>query len=174
MTDQAHHDGNGATHRSGGDTTPPPWTLRPLPAALTPLTALPDWVLWKWEEKNGKWQLTPAWLSHNMQKGEETVIANGVVYAYGSGEDTNQRTPDVAYNQTATPQDNGGQSAQRIAGSTHVTLYALDGQTGKELWSSGDQITSFNHFAGISIANGRIYVPTFSGDVYCFGIARKQ
>jgi hypothetical protein len=129
---------------------------------------------YKVEEKNGKWQLTPAWLSHNMQKGEETVIANGVVYAYGSGEDTNQRVPDVAFNQTRTPQDNGGMSTIRIAGSTHVTLYALDGQTGKELWNSGDQITSFNHFAGISVANGRIYVPTFSGDIYCFGIARKQ
>jgi len=128
----------------------------------------------KVEEKSGKWQLTPAWLSHDMAKGEETVIANGVVFAYGSGEDTNQLMPDKAYNQTQTPENVGGGSAQRIAGSTHVTLYALDGQTGKELWSSGNQITSFNHFSGISVANGRVYVPTFSGDIYCFGIARQQ
>jgi len=129
---------------------------------------------YKVEEKAGKWQLVPAWLSHDMDKGEETVIANGVVFAYGSGEDTNQRTPDVAYNEKATPQDAGGQSAQRISGSTHITLYALDGQTGKELWSSADQITSFNHFSGITVANGRVYVPTFAGDLYCFGIARQQ
>ncbi len=129
---------------------------------------------YKVEEKNGKWQLTPAWLSENMQKGEETVIANGVVFAYGSGEDTNQRDPDVGYNEQRTPENTGGGSAQRIAGSTHVTLYALDGQTGKELWNSGDQITSFNHFSGLTISNGRIYVPTFAGDIYCFGIARQQ
>jgi outer membrane protein assembly factor BamB len=129
---------------------------------------------YKVEEKNGKWQLTPAWLAENMAKGEEAVIANGVVFAYGSGEDTNQRDPDVAYTAPRSPQDTGGGSAQRIAGSTHVTLYALDGQTGKELWNSGNQITSFNHFSGITVINGRIYVPTFAGDIYCFGIARQQ
>jgi hypothetical protein len=128
----------------------------------------------KVEEKNGKWQLTPAWLSRNMDAADETVIANGVVYAYGSGEDVHQRDPDVAYNSKRSPGETGGGSAQRIAGSTHVTVYALDGQTGKDLWDSGDQITSFNHWSGITVVNGRIYVPTFAGDIYCFGIARQQ
>jgi hypothetical protein len=36
--------------------------------------------------------------------------------------------------------------------------------------SSGDQITSFNHFSGISMANGRVYIATYDGNVYCFGI----
>ena len=49
-------------------------------------------------------------------------------------------------------------------------LYALDARTGEELWSSGDQITSFNHFSGISMANGRVYIATYDGNVYCFGI----
>ena len=128
----------------------------------------------KVEQKNGKWQLTPAWLSRNMEAADETVIANGVVFAYGSGEDVHQRDPDVAYGAKRTPAETGGGSAQRIAGSTHITLYALDGQTGKDLWDSGDQITSFSHWSGISVVNGRIYVPTFSGDIYCFGIARQQ
>ena len=65
-----------------------------------------------------------------------------------------------------------GQSQRRIASSTHAVLYALDGQTGKELWSSGDQITSFNHWAGLSVANGRVYIPTYDGTVYCFGLAK--
>lgn len=126
----------------------------------------------KVEEKNGKWQLTPAWLSGNMKNGEDAVIANGVVFAYGSGEDVNQRNPDRAYDDT-TPQPvvpPGTPSGSRIANSTHVTLYALDGQTGKELWNSGDQITSFNHFVGITVANGRVYVPTYAADLYCFGL----
>ena len=50
-------------------------------------------------------------------------------------------------------------------------LYALDGQTGKELWSSGDQIASWNHFSGLSVANGRVYIGTFDGMLYCFGAA---
>jgi len=49
-------------------------------------------------------------------------------------------------------------------------LYALDGQTGEELWSSGEQITSWNHFSGISVANGRVYIATYDGTVYCFGL----
>ena len=48
-----------------------------------------------------------------------------------------------------------------------AVLYALDGQTGKELWSSGDQITSWNHFSGLSVANGRVYIGTFDGMLYC-------
>jgi outer membrane protein assembly factor BamB len=52
-------------------------------------------------------------------------------------------------------------------------LYALDAQTGAELWSSGDQITSFNHFSSLSIANGRVYIGTYDGKLYCFGVGRK-
>jgi outer membrane protein assembly factor BamB len=49
-------------------------------------------------------------------------------------------------------------------------LVALDARTGKELWSSGDQITSFNHFSGLSVANGRVYIGTYDGTLYCFGV----
>jgi outer membrane protein assembly factor BamB len=34
---------------------------------------------------------------------------------------------------------------RRIPGSTRAVLYALDAQTGKTLWSSKNQITSWNH-----------------------------
>ena len=57
-----------------------------------------------------------------------------------------------------------------MAKSTHATIYALDARTGKELWSSGDQITSFNHFSGLSVANGRVYIGTYDGMLYCFGV----
>ena len=61
-------------------------------------------------------------------------------------------------------------AAQRIKGSTHAVLYALDGQTGKELWSSGDQIASWSHWGGLSVANGRVYIGTFDGYLYSFGL----
>ena len=47
-------------------------------------------VAFKVEEKNGKLQLTPAWISRDMNRAEPPVIANGVVFAYGNGEDTDQ------------------------------------------------------------------------------------
>jgi outer membrane protein assembly factor BamB len=116
----------------------------------------------KVEEKGGKYTLAPAWLSRDMNHAEPPVIANGVVYAYGNGEDTDQAAYDIglAYNS----------AEKRIAGSKHAVLYALDAQTGKELWSSGDQITSWSHWGGLSMANGRVYINTFDGMQYCFGI----
>ena len=96
-----------------------------------------------------------------MNRAEPPVIANGIVFAYGNGEDTHQAMPDVGLTNTA---------EERIAGSTNAVLYALDARTGKELWSSGEQIDSWSHWSGISIANGKVYIPTFDGYLYCFGI----
>jgi outer membrane protein assembly factor BamB len=120
-------------------------------------------VAFKVEDKAGKYMLTPAWISRDMNRAEPPVIANGVIFAYGSGEDTDQAAYDIglAYNR----------AEYRIKNSTKAVLYALDAQTGKELWSSGDQIASWNHWGGLSIANGRVYINTFDGYQYCFGIA---
>jgi outer membrane protein assembly factor BamB len=116
----------------------------------------------KLEEKNGGLQLTPAWVSRNMHQADPAVIANGVVFGYGNGEDATQSTADIglAYNK----------ATNRIARSSHATLYALDARTGAELWSSGNQIASFNHFTSLSIANGRVYIGTFDGMLYAFGV----
>ena len=89
-----------------------------------------------------------------MYMADPPVVANGIVFAYGSGESTTQRW--------AEPGHVGGAQG-RIQESTHAILYALDAQTGKELWSSGDQIASWNHFSGLSVANGRVYIGTFDG-----------
>jgi outer membrane protein assembly factor BamB len=117
----------------------------------------------KLEEKNGKLQLTPAWISRDMNRAEPPIVVNGIVFAYGSGEDTDQAYPDVGLADT---------SDRRIPGSTHATLYALDAETGKELWSSGDQIASWNHWSGLSAANGRVYIATYDSILYCFGIQK--
>ena len=112
----------------------------------------------------GRLELVPKWLSRDMPLADPAVIANGVVFGYGSGEDATQSTADIglAYNT----------SANRIAHSGRAMLYALDARTGAELWSSGDTITSFNHFSSLSIANGRVYIGTYDGKLYAFGIER--
>lgn len=115
-------------------------------------------------DKAGKYWLEPAWVSRDMNRAEPPVIANGVIFAYGSGEDTDQAAFDIglAYN---------NQTRNRIINSTKAVLYALDAQTGKELWNSGDKIESWSHWGGLSVANGRVYINTFDGYQYCFGIA---
>ena len=128
----------------------------------------------KLEPRGSGWTLTPAWLSRDMEMAEEVLIANGVVFTYGSGEDTRQQGLERGFDEPARPapaaKGVSGQSARRIGNSTHATLYALDAMTGKELWSSGNQIASFSHFSGVTVANGRVYLPTYDGYLYCFGV----
>jgi outer membrane protein assembly factor BamB len=120
-------------------------------------------VAFKVEEKAGKTTLVPAWISRDMNRAEPPLIANGLVFTYGNGEDTDQAYADVGLDDVAT---------RRIPGSTHAVLYVLDAQTGKELWSSGDEIKSWNHWSGLSLANGRVYIATFDGNLYCYGIKK--
>jgi outer membrane protein assembly factor BamB len=118
-------------------------------------------VAFKVEDQDGRARLVPAWMSRDMDQAEPPVIANGVVFAFGSGENTRQAYADRGLYDV---------SPERIKNSTHAVLYALDAETGKELYSSGDQIKSFVHFGGLSVANGRVYLGTFDSVLYCFGL----
>jgi outer membrane protein assembly factor BamB len=123
--------------------------------------------------------LTPQWLSVDIDMADEALIANGVMFVYGSGEDTRQSHLDRAWNEPVEPPSpvpaagpTSAQSAMRIAGGRHAVLLALDATTGKQLWTSGNQITGWSHFSGITAANGRVYLPTYDGNVYAFGVAQ--
>ena len=118
------------------------------------------------KDTTGRFALNPAWISRDMKHADPPVIANGIVFGFASGEDVVLRSPPMPF---GIPPDNGG-TPGRIARSTRAVLYALDGETGKELWSSGETITSWNHYSGISVANGRVYIGTYDGTVYCFGL----
>jgi outer membrane protein assembly factor BamB len=111
----------------------------------------------------GKVWLNPAWISRDMNQAEPPIIANGTVVAYGGGENTSQAYPDVGLD---------FRPERRIPLSTHAVLYVLDAQTGKELWNSGKEIATFNHFSGLAVANGKIYINTYDGTLYCFGIKK--
>ena len=90
------------------------------------------------------------------------MIANGVVFAYGSGESNVQATPELGLGANT--------SAIRIKNSHPAVIYALDGDTGKELWNSGDAMKSFVHFGGLSVNNGRVYLGTFDSTLDSFGL----
>jgi outer membrane protein assembly factor BamB len=112
-------------------------------------------------ERGGKLEFAPAWVSRDMRRGEPVLIVNGMVIGYGSGEETRQAWPDIGLQ---------FDSSIRAAKGTRATIYVLDALTGKELWSSGDQMHQFNHFSGVTVANGRIYLGTYDGTLYCFGV----
>jgi outer membrane protein assembly factor BamB len=115
----------------------------------------------KLKERDGKLELDPAWLSRDMITSEPPVIENGVVFVLAAGEFTGQANDPV-----------GGlfSAADRIQRSVPAKLYALDAITGKELYSSGDQVTSFLHQAGLSVADDKVIFGTFDGTIYCFGL----
>jgi outer membrane protein assembly factor BamB len=139
---------------TGGEAAVPfPKTYRPTPHGGI--------IALRLEEKDGKPTLTPGWLSRDMITSEPPVIVNGVVFALAAGEYTGQANDTVG----------GLFSAQeRIQRSVPAKLYALDAATGKELYSSGDQVTSFLHQAGLSVANDKVMFGTFDGTIYCFGL----
>jgi outer membrane protein assembly factor BamB len=116
------------------------------------------------ESKDGKPTLAPAWMSRDLNVPEPPIVANGVVLALSSGEDVGQA--DSAGNSLVT--------ADRLKGSTKAVLYAFDAETGKELFSSKDTITSFTHFGGIAVSNGRVFVSAYDGTVYGFGIQHEE
>ena len=132
------------------------------PVMNTPRPVEGGVAAFKLEEVNGRLQFTPAWVSRDMHRGEPVVIANGVVYGYGSGEYTGQAFPDIGLQ---------FDSSIRAAKGTRATIFALDARSGRELWSSGNQIHQWNHFSGITVVNGRVYLGTYDGTLYCFGVA---
>ena len=145
------------------------WVLAPVWGPLTKDVKFPvtngeaphgSIVAFKVEEKDGKTVLAPAWVSRDLIIPAPPVVANGVVFALSSGENVRQAN-----------ENQGGlfSSQQRAERSVHATLYALDAESGKELYSSGDSITSFTHFASMAVANGRVYFGTYDNTLYSFG-----
>ena len=102
----------------------------------------------------GKPMLEPAWISRDMHTPDPPVVANGVVYVLQTGKN-------------ATETRSGGKSP-----GTNAVLYALDAATGRQLYSSEKLIDSFTHFSEPVVAGGKVYVSTWDGKVYGFGLKR--
>lgn len=122
-------------------------------------------MAFKVEEKNGKPVLTPAWRSMDMSVPEPVVITNGMVFALSNGENVTQVNDEgrilTSKERATTPTGN-------------ATLYAMDMETGKVLWSSGKTITGFSHFSAPVVSGGRAYVVTWDNTVYAFGLGAAQ
>jgi len=117
-------------------------------------------IAFKLKDEQGKLQLDPTWASTNMMTAEPPVLVNGVAFVLAAGEYTAQ----------ANDTEGGLYGAgDRIRLSVPARLFALDATTGKELYSSGNIVTSFLHQAGPSVASDKVIFGTFDGTIYCFG-----
>lgn len=114
-------------------------------------------VAWKLVESGGALALRPGWASRDMLSPLPPIVVNGVVFALSSGEFRGAST-----------------ASERARRSSPAVLYALDGATGKELWSSGGQIASFVHSGGLAAGGSRIYVASYDGTQYAFGIPMEH
>jgi outer membrane protein assembly factor BamB len=104
--------------------------------------------------------LEPAWISKDLTTPLTPVIVNGVIFALSSGE---------------YQPDNATLSAgERTLRSMPAMLYALDAATGKEVWNSGQTMTSFVRRTGLSASPGQVYVVTSDSTIYCFGMPYER
>ena len=90
-------------------------------------------------DQSGKPALQPAWVSRDLTNPLTSLIINGVVFATSGG---NAQHPAV--------------------------LYALDGESGKELWNSGSTITSYSR-TPVSGSASQVYLSTADSTLYTFG-----
>jgi PQQ-like domain len=98
--------------------------------------------------------LDPIWISRDMHAPDPPVVANGVVYALQTGKD-------------ATETRSGGKIP-----TPNAILYAFDAETGQQLYSSEKLIDSFTHFSEPVVAGGQVYICTWDGKVYAFGLKK--
>jgi outer membrane protein assembly factor BamB len=72
-------------------------------------------------------------------------------------------------------EDGGQKGGTRKSGgrdTTHAILYALDPETGDEVYSSGNTIDSWNHYGGIAVADGEVFLSSYDGRIYAFSLKK--
>jgi outer membrane protein assembly factor BamB len=112
-------------------------------------------LAYKVVDRAGGFALEQAWKSRALVSPLAPVVVNGVVFAASSGE--------------FRPEDPTVDAATRAKKSSPAVLYALDAETGRELWSSGSTIGAFAR-AGLAAGGGQVYVVTHDNTLYAFGI----
>ena len=91
------------------------------------------------------------WTSRALVAPLTPLVVNGVVFALSGGEE-----------------DQAGAAARAARSPSPAVLYALDGGSGKEIWSSGKTITASAR-GGLSAGAGVVYVPATDSTLYAFG-----
>jgi outer membrane protein assembly factor BamB len=118
--------------------------------------------------------LVPQWMSRDLQMPDSVAVENGVVFAVQTAEQAIQH-PD-------NPEGHGAAIAGvrqlteaelskfRSTPVATLTLFALDAETGKELYSSQNVMSSFTHFTQPVAALGKVFLVSHDAHVYAFGL----
>ena len=95
--------------------------------------------------------LKEVWKSADLAAPARPIVVDGIVFALATGAD---RT---------------GNASKPATKGTHATLYALDAATGKQVWDSGNDISSFVSGSNMSFNEGQVYLTTHDNTLYAFG-----
>jgi hypothetical protein len=115
-------------------------------------------------------------MSRDLTMPDNIAIANGVVYAVQTGEQGMQHYQNVEEH----GQPKQGQAREtaealsrfRSTPVTNMMLVAMDAESGKELYSSGEQLTNWVHFSQPAVALGKVFLVSHDAHVYAFGLKR--
>ena len=102
-------------------------------------------VAWKVVQQDTVPTLRPGWVSREMPAPRAQAVVNDVIFAVSR--DARATSP--------------------------LVLYALDGITGKELWSSGATLPPVGR-AGLSAGGSQVYVATSDGTLFAFGFPMEH
>jgi outer membrane protein assembly factor BamB len=115
--------------------------------------------------------LEPQWSSPDLVVPGPPVVANGVLYAIETGEQTLQSRPRSPDEPVVRP--SLAEAAKfRATPVGNLTLYAFDAETGQQLYSSQKIIANWTHFSEPVVALGKVFVVTHDAHVYAFGLGR--
>jgi outer membrane protein assembly factor BamB len=121
-------------------------------------------VAFKVALQNDRPTLAPAWISTDVPSPATTVTSGGLVFALSTGQ---PMLPPKAKGKPHT-------LAEIEKASTHATLYALDGDNGKQLYSSGSAVAGYSYGSGLAVANSRIYFGASDNAMYSFGFSKME
>ncbi len=126
------------------------WVLAPSTSGM---------AAFKLVDSNGRLSLDQGWKSREFGSPVVSAILNDVVFAVATGLPPASATTSVD---------------ERIKRATGAVLVALDGRTGKELWTSGKTMASFNPGIPPSAGDSQVYVVTHDGTLYAFGLPQER
>ena len=118
--------------------------------------------------------LTPQWISRDLAVPDNVAVANGMVFAVQTGEQTAQHFT----NPEGHGQARAGEQSETVATLSKfrstplnpMVLYAFDAVTGKELYSSGKQLKDWVHFSQPVVALGKVFLVSHDAHLYAFGL----
>ena len=122
-----------------------------------------------WQDADGvRWVLAPVW-GH-----ASAATPNGAIVAYKVEDHDGKPALTQAWisRDMSSPEPPVITSGVvfALSAANHATLYALDGATGKEIYSTGTQVSAPANLTGLTVANARVYFTTADGTLYAFGV----